>query len=163
MLILAILQMVSANAEIGTAADNMSAKARSDVTLIYAQITPVCTVEASSADAEVDLTSRTEQTLGKIDYRCNSANGFTRRISSENNGQLRRGGQGIPYFVSQSGDAGVAMPRVQLTTPVVDQVGGSALMTNGSSGFFKVEVPSLPRGLIAGEYRDTVSIEITPN
>lgn len=158
-----VLQLISTDPQIGTVADNMTVQGRSDTTLFYAQIAPVCSVSASSAEAEIDVSSRGEQTIGEVDYRCNSANGFTRRISSANNGQLRRGSQGIPYYVSQSGDGALAISRVQLTQPVVDQVPASALLTVGSSGFFKVEVPNLPRGLLAGEYRDTVSIEITGN
>jgi hypothetical protein len=101
--------------------------------------------------------------VGHLSYTCNSQNGFTRRISSANNGRLLRGSLGIPYFISQSGDGSLAMSRVQLTGPVVTQVEASELLSIGSGGVLKVDVPQLPARLLAGEYRDIVSIDITPN
>ncbi|QNE32427.1 hypothetical protein F1C10_11045 [Sphingomonas sp. NBWT7] len=156
-----------ANIVVGTFADNVGsqfgAQRSTDTTVIFTQIQPVCTIETRAGEILVSVTDQGAQSLADVNYRCNSPNGFTRRISSENGGELRRGNQGIPYFLSQSGDATLAFAPVQLTTPVTDGVTSSAALSVGSSGFLKVEVPQVPQGLIAGEYRDLISIEITPN
>ena len=44
-----------------------------------------------------------------------------------------------------------------------DEVNAFAELAIGSSGMLRVEIPSVPTGLLAGDYTDTVTIEITPN
>lgn len=151
------------NIEVGTFADNLERQTVVDTTFIYAQIQPVCAVDTSQSEAIVDLSIRSEQTVSSVTYTCNSVDGFTRQISSENAGVLRRGSQGIAYFLSQSGDGPLALARTRLTSPVIDAVPATAALTNGSGGFFKVDVPTLQRDLLAGEYRDTITVAITPN
>lgn len=158
-----LLQAAMGSAEIGTVADNIQGQASQDTAYVYAQIEPVCSVETSATEAVVDLSTRSPQTVSLVIYTCNSVEGFVRQISSENAGVLRRGSQSIVYFLAQTGDGPLAITRTQLASPVITAVPASAALTNGSGGIFQVDVPSLRRDLLAGEYRDTITVAITPN
>lgn len=158
-----IAQQAATEVKVGSLADNMQFGRTVDSTVIYAQVVPVCTVEAEQADALIDLTTRSDQVVGGITYTCNALGGFTRRVTSLNGGALRRGGQGIDYFLSQSGDGELAIPRTRLTSPLLGEVHAFPALTAGAGGLLSVQIPSVAPDLLAGEYRDTVTIEITPN
>lgn len=163
MMLLAILAPVLAYADVGSLSDNMYGGKTVDITLFYAQIVPVCTVDTLQGEAAVDLSTRADQVIGGITYTCNASGGFTRRVISLNSGSLRRGSQSIAYLISQTGDRGLAIPQTQLTAPRIDDVAAFGALTVGSAGTLSVQIPSLARDLLAGEYRDTVTFEITPH
>jgi len=162
MFLLLLLQVVSSDA-VGSLADQGGEGRRDDTTTIMAQIPPICTVDTDSAEIGIDPQRSGEQSVGTITYTCNAIGGFTRRITSANNGSLRRGAQDIAYFISQTGTGALELPRTRLTSPVVSDIPASAVLTTGSSEQVKIEVPTPTLELLAGEYRDTVSIEISPN
>lgn len=154
---------IEGQADVGSLPDLLVGQRTSGLTFVRATVEPVCSVDISSADTVIDLATREQQTVSTVTYTCNALSGFTRRISSANSGSLRRGDQGIDYFLSQTGDGSLAISRVQLTSPVVDSVSASSTLVEGASGSLQVDVPVLAGDLFAGEYQDTVSIEITPN
>lgn len=131
-------------------------------TVIWGTIDPVCTVETERPLATVRL-GNDVQDVSNIVYTCNNLNGFTRRVSSENGGALVRGTQGIPYLLSQSGFADLAFAPVSLQSMQTDEVAIFPELTIGSGGVLRIEIPAIPPRLLAGEYIDTVTIEITPN
>ncbi len=133
-----------------------------DATIIYGVLPTVCTVETESSTVTVQLTSG-QQDVTNVLYTCNSINGFARRIFSANSGALMRNGQAIPYLISQTGSGDLAFAPVNLSTELSDDVAPFAELTIGSSGRLRLEIPSIPPGLLAGQYVDTVTIEITPN
>jgi len=111
----------------------------------------------------IDLNSTAEQTLGSITYKCNNPSGFTRTIESANDGQLVNGSQGIDYNVASGGGSGLSFGPKQLTVPEVTNLGGSPAFANGQTGNFRVQVPSLPGGLFAGDYTDTITVSVAGN
>jgi hypothetical protein len=135
----------------------------SDVTHVSGVVASICTVETENPTAAVDIRAQAAQDVTDVVYTCNSPEGFTRRISSQNGGALVRGTQGVAYLISQTGGESLAFAPVSLSGPVVTEVAASAALTSGTSGMLRVSVPSIPSGLLAGEYVDTVTIEIVPN
>lgn len=132
-------------------------------TVIYGVMAPVCTVEAPTPSAIVSLETRGAQSITTVVYRCNGVNGFARQISSLNGGALVRGDQRIDYRIAQDGEAAIAIPDSTLSAPIVSNVAGSGSVVAGTSGMLSVTVPNLPERLLAGDYTDTITIEITPN
>jgi hypothetical protein len=135
----------------------------SDSTLVSAVISPVCTVETLTSEAVVQLASGVDQGVTTVSYMCNSAGGFTRRVVSSNAGSLMRGTQRIPYSVSEGGDSRLAFPPVHLEAPLVTQVAAFRELTLGARDLLSISLPGIPFGLLAGEYSDTITIEIAPN
>ncbi|QNA82975.1 hypothetical protein G4G27_02305 [Sphingomonas sp. So64.6b] len=149
---LPIAAVVAAQAQPGTAS----------TTVIYGVLAPVCTVEIATPAAVVSLDIRGAQSITPVTYHCNDVNGFTRQVSSQNGGALVRGTQRIGYRISQDGDAEIAIADASLAAPIVSTVGGSASVT-GTSGMLSITVPVVPERLLAGDYTDVITIEITPN
>jgi hypothetical protein len=143
-------------------AQNLSSR-DSDETLISGVISPVCTVEILTAEATVDVAVRASQAVTAITYTCNSVGGITRTVTSQNAGSLVRGNQAIPYLLSEDGRSGLAFQPVRLAAPLVTQVASFPQLTRGAQDMLSVAVPSLPPRLLAGEYSDTITIEIAPN
>ncbi|QNQ07726.1 hypothetical protein [Sphingomonas alpina] len=131
-------------------------------TVIYGVVAPVCTVEVASPSAIVSLDIRGAQSMTPVIYRCNDTNGFTRQVSSLNGGALVRGDQRIGYRLSQDGDVSIAIADTTLTAPLVSRISGSASVT-GTSGMLSITIPVVPGRLVAGDYTDVITIEITPN
>lgn len=133
-----------------------------DITHIAGTIAPACSVEAVNSTVQVQLGGQAQDVTDVI-YLCNSAAGITRRISSLNSGRLLRGQQGIPYLISQDGNSDLAFAPVSLSGPVITDLPPSAALVTGATGLLRLTIPSIPSGLVAGEYVDTVTIEIVPN
>ena len=133
-----------------------------DVTDISGMVPSTCSVEALVAARRLRLSGQAQDVTDVV-YRCNNADGITRRISSLNNGRLLRGTQGIPYLISQEGATDLAFPPVSLAGPVVTELPPSIPLTNGTTGLLRLTIPAVPAGLLAGEYIDTITIEIVPN
>jgi len=118
----------------------------------------------SIADVEtINLNTSANQKLGLIYYKCKNPNGFTRTITSQNNGQLKNGAQGIDYLVSHTGWPYIDFGPTQLTTPKVTSVPGSWWFCLGVLGKMKVSIPSLPNDLMAGTYSDTITVAVAGN
>lgn len=115
-----------------------------------------------------------------ITYICNVAAGFTRTISSQNEGFLFRsgtnGGTGnqIPWTFQHGGGSGLNFAETQLTTAEVDSIGGSPAVMNGQGGTATVRVsgvriPSPANAALfttnafAGDYSDVVTIAVASN
>lgn len=146
----------------GTVADNGAPVQTVDTTFIFAPIPTICAVDAQQSEAQLSVAPG-QQVIGAITYICNVPGGFTRRVTSLNGGSLRRGAQGIDYLISQTGDAELAFPPTRLDGPLVGDVPAFAALTVGTTGELSVEIPTVAPDLLAGDYRDTVTFEITPN
>ncbi|MBJ7447906.1 MAG: spore coat protein U domain-containing protein [Brevundimonas sp.] len=113
-------------------------------------------------------------------YICNSANGFSRAISSANGGSLWRAGtsgganNAIPYTLQHGGGSGLGFAAQQLTATRTDTFGGSAAYLAGQAGSITlrvngVQVPSAANAafnttsVFAGNYADVVTVDITAN
>lgn len=132
------------------------------VMIIYGTIAPLCAVEVALPSALVDLDARGTQPVTAIVYHCNNVNGFRRQVTSLNEGALVWGGQRVTYSVSQDGESAIAIPPTILSSPFFTNVSSDAAIT-GTSGMLSVSVPDRPAQLLAGDYTDTITIEITPN
>lgn len=157
-----LLGLICLLSAVPAAGQNLTSDASEDTTILYGEVPPVCTVEAETPVALVQLAPGAQDVTNVV-YTCNSTQGFSRRVSSQNGGAMMRGAQGIPYLVSQTGTGDLAFPSVSLQTLRTDDVATFPELAIGSSGILRVEVPAVPSGLLAGDYIDTITIEITPN
>jgi len=148
-----------------------SAQANDVVFDVQGDVPLACEAINNSIDAVeiVDLTITSNQTLGSITYRCNSAAGFTRTISSANAGQLWRagtsGGNGnaLDYLLGHGGGSGLGFANEQLTSPKVTNLGGSTAFIAGQTGSVRFAMPAPAAGVYAGTYSDTVTIAVSAN
>jgi hypothetical protein len=131
-----------------------------------------CTVVANPSIVNPELINlcdtATDQSLGSLTYACNNAGGFTRTVSSANQGVLKRAGGGategtIAYQVSHTGGSGIDMPLSSLSSNHVESMAGSTAFVNGQTGSVKVRVGNASGPLFAGNYGDTITIAIAPN
>lgn len=131
--------------------------------------------------ADILPTQFVQRSAGDITYRCNVAAGFTRTVTSQNNGWLTLGGQAttsstrrIRFTMQQQGADGFSY--TQLTSPRVRTLVDaprSRRYLNGQTaviGFraYGVRGPATNAGppsttVFAGTYRDTVTLSITAN
>jgi spore coat protein U-like protein len=132
-----------------------------------------CTVVANPSIVNPELldlnNTATDQQLGSLTYQCNNAGGFTRNIKSANGGTLNRDGgaageNNIPYQARSGGGSGLSTALATLSTSGIDTaLAGSTSFVTGQTGsvFVKVGAPSGP--LFAGNYKDTITVTVTPN
>lgn len=150
---------------------------------LNAQVAPTCGVfNASGSTIPVDFgqlatvpsSSTVDVAAGEATYRCNSANGFTRTITSQNNGFLTLDGQAttdnarrIRFNMAHTGNSGIAFTAQQLTTPVSATFSGSAAFLAGETGNVSFQAfgaqGATGTTVFAGNYRDTVTITVTAN
>lgn len=121
----------------------------------------VCEVTGYLPNTTLNLSSPADQTIGSLTYTCNAQGGFDRTISSLNNGTLKNGSQSIAYSAVHGGGSGLNFAATHLTTPINTHLAGSSAFATGQTGAFRVNVPSLPAGLMAGAYTDTVTVSVT--
>lgn len=157
---LSAILLLSPATAVAQDADPMRASAS---TYISGFVTSNCTVDVTQDQAVIDIATTALQDVSEIHYVCNSPSGFTRRITSAGAGALVRGAQSVPYSVSQSGDGGLSFPPLSLSSAFVSNVPASPIIVNGTTGQLRVSIPGQPSNLLAGEYSDTVTIELTPN
>lgn len=116
---------------------------------------------------------------GSATYRCNSANGFTRTITSANSGVLKRDGSAggalneISYTMSHGGGSGLNFAAQTLATPKVTNLSGSGAFLAGQTGSVNFQVTGVQAAaggneapgttVYAGNYSDTVTIAVTAN
>lgn len=132
-----------------------------------------CTVTPDERDVTVVLESTAAQSAGSLTYRCNGANGFTRTIASDNNGQLNNtsgAGRGfVPYTVTHGGGSGLAIGTpVSLATAYTNNLSSSAAFVNGQTGqlFLNLAKPATATNanpLYAGDYTDVIRVSISAN
>jgi len=154
-----------------------------------AQVTPACTVTSSSGSsidvnfgslANVPPTTTVTVAAGSATYRCNTRMGFTRTITSQNNGWLTLDGNSttdanrrIRFNMQHGGGSGLSFPVRQLTAPFSRNYPGNPTWINGQTGsvsFQAFGVRAAPGSngvagttVMAGNYRDTVTITLTSN
>lgn len=117
---------------------------------------------------------------GSASYRCNSAAGFTRTISSANAGKLVRAGSNgdstnsVAFDMSHGGGSGLGFAFQSLATNKTNSFGGSTAFLSGQTGgvSFRVNgVYNVNAGannapgttVFAGDYTDVVTIAVTAN
>lgn len=140
------------------------------------QTIPVAFGDLAATDAEVIA-----QPAVSANYRCNDPAGFTRTISSANNGFLRRTGGAdtaenkIAYDMTHGGGSGLQFAYQQLSAPRVDSISGSpallGLSGQGGTVRFRTNgVRSATNGdgapgttVFAGDYTDVVTIAVVSN
>lgn len=154
---------------------------------LNAQVAPSCGVYNSSGStipvefgelATVATSSTVDIAAGEATYRCNSATGFTRTITSQNNGFLTLNGttttddaRRIRFNMAHTGTSGLSFSAQQLSVPVSGTFGGSTAFLAGVTGnvsfqAFGVQGAAGGNGapgttVYAGNYRDTVTITVT--
>ncbi|MFN3989252.1 MAG: hypothetical protein ACK4IS_03235 [Erythrobacter sp.] len=154
-----------------------------------AQVTPACTVTSSSGSsidvnfgslANVPPTTTVTVAAGSATYRCNTRIGFTRTITSQNNGWLTLDGnpttdanRRIRFNMQHGGGSGLSFQPRQLTAPFSRNFPASQPWLSGQSGSVSFEafgVRAAPGSngiagttVLAGNYRDTVTITLTSN
>jgi len=153
-------------------------------TLTYnlnAQVAPTCGVYSTSGPtiavdfgelSTVATTSTVSVAAGDATYRCNSANGFSRTITSQNNGYLTLDGlattdtaRRIRFDMAHTGNLGLAFSAQQLTTPISGTFGGNTAFLAGETGQVSFQAFGVQGAsgttVYAGNYRDTVTITVT--
>ncbi|ASJ89673.1 hypothetical protein [Porphyrobacter sp. CACIAM 03H1] len=154
-----------------------------------AQVTPRCGVYSSSGTvidvnfgslADVATTATVSVGAGSATYRCNGRTGFTRTITSQNNGWLTLDGnpttdasRRIRFNMQHGGGSGMGFPTQQLTAPLSRSFPGNPTWLAGQTGgitFQAFGVRGAPAAngvpgttVLAGNYRDTVTITVTAN
>ena len=135
----------------------------SDQVVISGPVPLICSVSLAEDRALIDLDARGPQALGAITYVCNSPGGLVRRVSSENGGALVLDEFAIPYLLEERGSSTLAFGFQQLAAPLITEVAEQESLVNGLTEELRLIVPGAPSGLVAGEYVDTVTIEIAPD
>ncbi|MEM9781721.1 MAG: hypothetical protein AAF899_04515 [Pseudomonadota bacterium] len=159
---------------------------------LTAEVEPVCGAFSSAADADgaqdkdfgvlSDIDTSTQVTAtgggGSITYVCNAPGGFTRTISSQNNGFLFRegtvgGGEDqIAYTVQHGGGSGLSFAERQLTAPEVSIFSGAPAFVEGQTGSITFRTfgvretttnDAVATTVRAGTYTDVVTVAITAN
>lgn len=154
-----------------------------------AQVAPVCGVYSSSGAvidvnfgslADVATTTTVSVGAGSATYRCNVRTGFTRTIASQNNGWLTLEGnpttdanRRIRFNMQHGGGSGMGFNAQQLTAPLSRSFPGNPTWLVGQTGgitfqAFGVRAAPSSNGVsgttvLAGNYRDTVTITLTAN
>jgi spore coat protein U-like protein len=154
-----------------------------------AQVAPLCGVYSSSGTVinvdfgslfSVDPATTVNVGAGSATYRCNNVTGFTRTITSQNNGWLTLDGNAttdnarrIRFNMVHGGGSGLGFAAQQLTAPLNRSFPGNSTFLNGQTGgvsfqAFGVRGPLAANGVpgttvMAGNYRDTVTITVTAN
>ena len=130
--------------------------------------------------ANVATSATVDVAAGEATYRCNSVNGFSRTITSQNNGFLTLDGatttdntRRIRFNMAHTGNSGLGFAAQQLTSPVIGTFSGSTAFLAGETGnvsfqAFGVQGATGGNGspgttVFAGNYRDTVTITVTAN
>jgi len=156
---------------------------------LSAQIAPVCGVYSESGSvidvnfgslSDVATTATVSVAAGNATYRCTSRAGFTRTITSQNNGWLTLGGtptidatRRIRFDIAHGGGNGLAFGMRQLTAPLSRNFPSTPVWLSGQTGsvtFQAYGVRAAPTAngapgttVRAGNYRDTVTITILSN
>lgn len=170
----------------------VSTPALADNTLTYnldADVGSICgvfnyqgnTVAVPFGDlATVADTAQVVVPAGSASYRCNSAAGFTRTISSANQGKLVRAGSNgdannsIGFEMTHGGGNGLGFAYQSLASSKVQSFGGSPAFLSGQTGGVTFRVNGVYNvnanannapgtTVFAGEYTDTVTISVTAN
>lgn len=131
---------------------------------------------------DLALRTATQRTSvdAKVVYRCNTVGGFTRTVTSANNGNLVRQGEAtsgsnrIAYrFGEISSDRSIVTNNATLTTSITSEHAGSQAFLTGVESVQNFNVPGVlnTRGgyadgapgttVFAGDYTDTVTVSIT--
>jgi spore coat protein U-like protein len=177
---------------IAIALSAVSAVPASAQTLTYnlnAQVAPVCGVYSSAgtsidvdfgALASVASDASVNVPAGSATYRCNSTNGFTRTITSQNNGFMTLDGNAttdntrrIAFTMTHGGGSSLGFAAQQLSTALSNSFPASNAFLNGQTGgvsfqAFGVQSEAGGNGspgttVYAGNYQDTVTITVTAN
>ena len=138
-------------------------RGKSGQVVISGPVPLICTVTLAEDRVLIDLNSRGPQALGAVTYVCNGPDGLVRRVSSENGGALVQGEFAIPYMLEERGSSSLAFAFQQLAAPLITEVAEEEGLVDGLTEELRLIVPVRPPELVAGEYVDTVIIEITPN
>lgn len=156
---------------------------------INAQVSPTCGVYSATGPvipvnfgslSDVAPTVTVSVPAGNATYRCTSRAGFTRTITSQNNGWLTLGGtpttdvtRRIRFDMEHGGGNGLAFAMRQLTAPLSRNFPSTPVWLSGQTGsvtFRAYGVRATPTAngapgttVRAGTYRDTVTITILSN
>ena len=116
-----------------------------------------------SDPSHVRLDTRRKQRLGTLLYKCRNRNGMTRTITSENNGFMRSDDNHAAYRLAHTGKFGIGFGFRQLSEPLVSSVPGSIFLAIGLPGSVWFRLDENPDSLMAGTYRDRITISVAAN
>ena len=180
LLALAVLSASVVGASQAMADDSLTYNLGADVSTVcgaYKYDGPVVAVDFSDLSA-VDTGTTVDVGAGSATYRCNAPGGFTRTISSQNNGYLFRSGTAggsnnqIAYTMQHGGGSGLGFASTGLTSALVQNFSGSGAFLAGQTGSvtFHINGVSSVGGnnspgttVFAGDYADVVTIAVTAN
>lgn len=156
---------------------------------LNAQVSPACGVYSSDGPvidvnfgslADVASTATVNVPAGSATYICTSLSGFTRTIASQNNGWLTLDGnpttqntRRIRFTMTHGGGSGLGFSARQLTAPLSRNYPRNPTWLRGQTGSVSFQASGV-RGapaangvpgttVLAGTYRDTVTITLTSN
>lgn len=153
---------------------------------LAADVAARCDARLNSADGTVlaidfdtlsstDTAAQVTRSGGSVTYICNDVDGFTRTITSANDGYMTLGGTAtaasnrrIRYTVQSGGGSGLSFVETQLTAPITGnfgamlngQTGGLTFRANGVSQLDPSGSGSQVTTVFAGDYSDVVTIAI---
>ena len=147
-------------------AANVQASGSEDETSITleGEVSTSCEVINNIGDtADVDLSTDDQQTLGSLTYRCNAVDGFTREISSDNDGQMAHESENsfnLDYKVSHGGGSGLGFSATSLESDHITGLAGSTAFANGQTGTLRFYLDDEDEPM-AGDYDDTITVSVT--
>ncbi|HYE01392.1 MAG TPA: hypothetical protein VEH84_18565 [Alphaproteobacteria bacterium] len=114
------------------------------------QVQPVCTVSVADRGVTLDLARPFDSVaVASIEERCNAADGYSVRLSTQNGGRLSGEAGGVPYTISY--DGAVQSDGALVATRPAAPLGRSR----------DLAVSALPPAdLPAGAYEDTIVVTI---
>lgn len=150
----------------GIALSAKNAQANSINFTLIGTIPAMCEITNDDIPANVnlDLTITTVQNVGNLTYTCNDPQGFTRTITSQNNGKLEDTNSNvINYVMSHTGDGGLTFNNNQLTVPKIDSLNNPTVFAQGEQGTITIRLPSINGNEVAGTYTDQITVNLTAN
>jgi hypothetical protein len=111
----------------------------------------------------LSLDTTNAQTVGDLGYRCKGAQGFTRTITSANNGVMKFGNLSIPYLITHTGKGGLEFTDISLGSTQTTSHNKPAIFSSGEDATISIRIPRTPENLLAGIYTDIIYIDMIFN
>lgn len=140
--------------------------------VLQGSVAGVCSAVSNTDPLTLPSMAAGAENGASIVYVCNAPAGFTRTISSQNNGRMFRqstsGGAGneVAYSVRHSsfGTPGLGIVAgTSLGTPVVTNHVGALALVTGVNETLTATLPTPMPPLFAGQYRDVITVSVSPN
>jgi hypothetical protein len=140
--------------------------------VLQGSVAGVCTATSNTDPLTLPSMAAGAENGASIIYTCNAPAGFSRTISSQNNGRMLRqstsGGAGneVAYTIRHSsfGTPGLGLASgTSLGTPVVTSHAGALALVTGVNETLTATLPTPMPALFAGQYQDVITVSVSPN